>query len=171
VDNLSLFQGVSRQFGRLKKMFATKPAPVTLAPAPTLPAFEPELNLEKLLCQNAYIKPVRSGPVHEYHVTTFAANEPIEDRFAISAERESNDFLFGVYDGHGGYAAAQFAQEQLFHYVQYNLYQKLQLQLSFEKSDPPTFDTVQQYSTLPEWDQFESVLSESPNTKSAALAI
>lgn len=110
--------------------------------------------MEKYFSQGSYVQPVNSSSILECHVNSFAANDPIEDRYNL--ETTSNDFFCGVFDGHGGFAAAEFARTQLIQYVQYNLYQKLQAQLNFSKNNTELMNHISQFSTISDWDQFSA---------------
>eukprot|EP01114_Cavostelium_apophysatum_P001724 TRINITY_DN11502_c0_g1_i1.p1 TRINITY_DN11502_c0_g1~~TRINITY_DN11502_c0_g1_i1.p1 ORF type:complete len:393 (+),score=89.29 TRINITY_DN11502_c0_g1_i1:254-1432(+) len=127
-----------------------------------------DAEIDQLICQGAFTRNLESGYVCEYHVNSFAANDPIEDRYSLYDDVNSGNFFFGVYDGHGGHAAAEFARTQLIQYVQYNLFLKLQGQEQFAKSDREMANFVERLATTSDWDQFEQQIECNTGSKEAA---
>lgn len=121
-------------------------------------AYQPQYNqlsrleMDAYFNQGASIQSIKNQSISEIHLNTFAANDPIEDRY--NYESNANEFIFGVFDGHGGTAAAEFARSQIIQYVQYNLYQKIQAQDQLSKNNPELVNIISQFSTVEEWDQF-----------------
>jgi pyruvate dehydrogenase phosphatase len=75
--------------------------------------------------------------ISKVNFNTFAANSPTEDRHSEFYHPYAS--FFGVYDGHGGTAAAQFAQDHLIHYCRYMMSQNQNvteaLKSAFQKAD------------------------------------
>lgn len=75
--------------------------------------------------------------ISKVNINTFAANSPSEDRHSEFYHPYAS--FFGVYDGHGGTAAAQFCQDHLIHYCRYMMSQNQNvteaLKTAFQKAD------------------------------------
>lgn len=63
---------------------------------------------------------IQEGAVKSVDINRLAANDPIEDRDGY-AKLSPLKFLFGVYDGHGGYGCASAVNERLFQYIAISL--------------------------------------------------
>ncbi|KAH3710963.1 hypothetical protein DPMN_070461 [Dreissena polymorpha] len=88
-----------------------------------------------------YSGEINDGVLKSFTTNKLASNNPIEDRAAevrlVHSDGRKNEYLFGVFDGHGGCACAQILSERLFSYVALmlssnDLLRKIQL----EKIDP-----------------------------------
>lgn len=63
---------------------------------------------------------IQEGAVKSVDINRLAANDPIEDRDGYASLGPS-EFLFGVYDGHGGCGCSSTVSERLFHYIAISL--------------------------------------------------
>lgn len=61
----------------------------------------------------------KGSAVAEFHINSYAANTPCEDRYATLLN--DSGALFGIYDGHGGCGAVSFVKECLMSYLQDSL--------------------------------------------------
>jgi pyruvate dehydrogenase phosphatase len=77
--------------------------------------------IQGLLSANAQqqLETTKASVVGEYHINTYAANSPTEDRYATLLN--DSGALFGIYDGHGGCGAVSFVKECLMSYIQDSL--------------------------------------------------
>ncbi|KAK6982712.1 pyruvate dehydrogenase [acetyl-transferring]-phosphatase 1 mitochondrial [Biomphalaria glabrata] len=57
------------------------------------------------------------GVVKEVHCNQLPANKPTEDRHLEAKLKSSDNYLFGVFDGHAGCACAQTLKDRLFKYI------------------------------------------------------
>lgn len=111
--------------------------------------------VELLFSQNASTTEIKNNSISKIQVCAFAANDPIEDRYSVLSGSERRDHFFGVYDGHGGTAAAEFAKEQLINYVQYNLHLKLQAQEAMLAANEGLANILENIHDANDWDTFE----------------
>jgi pyruvate dehydrogenase phosphatase len=74
--------------------------------------------IQNLLSTNAHQQKeaLKGSAVGEFHINTYAANSPSEDRYATLLN--DSGALFGIYDGHGGVGAVSFVKECLMSYIQ-----------------------------------------------------
>jgi pyruvate dehydrogenase phosphatase len=78
------------------------------------------------------------GPIRNFEVNKLPANKPTEDRDAVARLKnyEKYKYLFGVYDGHAGYACSQALSERLFNYISASMSQQETLkEIANENSD------------------------------------
>ncbi|XP_062997127.1 pyruvate dehydrogenase [acetyl-transferring]-phosphatase 2, mitochondrial [Elgaria multicarinata webbii] len=61
------------------------------------------------------------SPVLKFESNHLAANTPIEDRRSAATCLQTRGMMFGVFDGHAGYACAQSISERLFFYIAVSL--------------------------------------------------
>lgn len=57
------------------------------------------------------------GPVKSFDTNTLESNSPIEDSHAEAYFNHNGGLLFGIFDGHGGWACGQVVAKRLFHYI------------------------------------------------------
>ncbi|XP_048880040.1 pyruvate dehydrogenase [acetyl-transferring]-phosphatase 1, mitochondrial [Brienomyrus brachyistius] len=62
-----------------------------------------------------------NSPVLGFDSNLLPSNSPPEDRWSAATCLQSRGMLFGVFDGHGGYACAQAVSERLFYYIAMSL--------------------------------------------------
>jgi pyruvate dehydrogenase phosphatase len=67
-------------------------------------------------------------PIKYYEVNYLGANNPAEDRQAQSKCLANDCYLFGVFDGHGGYKCSDTVSQRLFDYIALNLLTPKQLE-------------------------------------------
>jgi pyruvate dehydrogenase phosphatase len=67
-------------------------------------------------------------PIKYYEVNYLGANNPAEDRQAQAKCLANDCYLFGVFDGHGGYKCSDTVSQRLFDYIALNLLTPQQLE-------------------------------------------
>ena len=67
-------------------------------------------------------------PIKYYEVNYLGANNPAEDRQAQAKCLTNDCYLFGVFDGHGGYKCSDTVSQRLFDYIALNLLTPKQLE-------------------------------------------
>eukprot|EP01016_Furgasonia_blochmanni_P005892 TRINITY_DN12326_c0_g1_i1.p1 TRINITY_DN12326_c0_g1~~TRINITY_DN12326_c0_g1_i1.p1 ORF type:complete len:496 (+),score=92.38 TRINITY_DN12326_c0_g1_i1:77-1564(+) len=65
----------------------------------------------------------------------YSANSPIEDRYFTAQLSSIEGYLFGVFDGHGGFAVADFAKTHVCEELD-NILAKHQSEAEYDKNDP-----------------------------------
>lgn len=95
-----------------------------------------------------------------YDVNYLGANNPIEDRQTSAKFLYSDIYLFGVFDGHGGYQCSDTISQRLFDYIALNLLTTKQLEdrLKFKQTDPKK-------SNHPLWYAYQSTYSDMRSQK------
>ncbi|XP_054856692.1 pyruvate dehydrogenase [acetyl-transferring]-phosphatase 2, mitochondrial isoform X1 [Eublepharis macularius] len=66
--------------------------------------------------------------VLKFESSHLAANSPSEDRRSAAAFLQTRGMMFGIFDGHAGYACAQTVSERLFFYIAISLLPRQQLE-------------------------------------------
>ncbi|XP_048372097.1 pyruvate dehydrogenase [acetyl-transferring]-phosphatase 2, mitochondrial [Sphaerodactylus townsendi] len=66
--------------------------------------------------------------VLKFESNQLAANTPSEDRRSAAASLQTRGMMFGVFDGHAGYACAQAVSERLFFYIAISLLPRQRLE-------------------------------------------
>lgn len=77
--------------------------------------------------------------VLKFESNLLAANTPNEDRRSAAACLQSREMMFGVFDGHAGYACAQLVSERLFFYIAVSLLSQKtleEIELAMESMKP-----------------------------------
>lgn len=67
-------------------------------------------------------------PIKYYEVNYLGANNPAEDRQAQAKCLTNECYMFGVFDGHGGYKCSDTVSQRLFDYIALNLLTPKQLE-------------------------------------------
>lgn len=78
----------------------------------------------------------------QYFVNMYAANDPTEDAYSVHIDQQARIAYFGVFDGHSGTAASQYAKNELIHYIRYKLYNEcVRNQSSLGDQEQPLVNT------------------------------
>lgn len=112
------------EYQKKKRKYATSASPILDALTPSV---SPDLveQVTRKINANAQAFTVAPGNCHitEFHTNTIASNSPIEDRHneLLHDPQIYDGSLFGLYDGHGGWAASEFVKNELFDFVKLEL--------------------------------------------------
>ncbi|KAK3605697.1 hypothetical protein CHS0354_013494 [Potamilus streckersoni] len=94
----------------------------------------------------------KRGAVSRVETNKLASNTPIEDRHAqAKLNTATNQYLFGIYDGHAGCACSQALSERLFHYIALTMLPPYMLEQVKNGAVDPRSDLIHRYTC---WDDY-----------------
>ncbi|CAD6240174.1 GSCOCG00002539001-RA-CDS [Cotesia congregata] len=104
---------------------------------PPVPKLTPD-EVTKILRTNEFTKEFEDNfTVKSYDTNQLASNNPIEDMRSEARCKITNDFLLGIFDGHGGNACSQVVSKRLLYYIAACLLPKSTLQNVVETQKSP----------------------------------
>lgn len=146
----------TRNLVRYPSRTSSNAAPLLLSPA----------EATKILRANEQTVDIESKCAIEfYDVNYLGANNPSEDRQAQAKYLHHSDlYLFGVFDGHGGYYCSDSVSQRLFDYVAVNLLTSKQLEDKLKwstiKHDSPPPAHALPVDDYPLWYAFQSTYKD-----------